>query len=481
MPQIGGSFSREESILYGLYWHELLRNPTWSNRRVESNRFEDDFHVNHRISIDLNMPRIRSLATDLEATIIGHQSTQGDLQSTKGLYAYVPLVLLDKNPELELDIQYGGTDVASAVPSDTSSSISFGYFMAWQYLNNTYSHPTKKVEDLIHKIISNPDGIDTLVSVLEFITITQSATNAANALGLELDQPDVEYISHIIENDESFDLLLDLASRRFLIIPIDLNLDFLVIKICRRLEVPPSGIRQALAMLGITPLKFLIPADGIGAAGREHTRIHAPDESTILSASLIVDNSSSREVAITTSQQMTMRIDRSTAVCYTNGLEKGPYNIEVKIAPKFWVFFGPALICSLLLVLFSRFGFALESKCHLLTQNLTNTGPGSTEAAVTVLAVIPTAFAAFIVQRSEHGIVRRIHATPRFILLAPALFMLVSAAAIAAPIPNGDGHDLVLNLLLATFCSSSISFALFLIVTISTIIRISIKKIREFK
>lgn len=456
-PQTGTA-DFDELELFGFYWDELLKNPSWSNRRVESIVFEDESHFRIRVSIDINMPKLRELSEDFDAI--------------EGKFTYVPVLTLDKTPELELDICDGNANVVSAVTSDVSSKVSLGYFLAWQYLYNDLK-PTHHVKELLHRVISASDGYEVLMKILRFIDELEMSHQIPGGSDFTLSDDDVECFRKIFGNDESFDLISELSKRRYLLVPIDTSLDFLVVKISRMISSPnvifPSSprafLRRFLTLLGMTPLEFILPAEGIGVAAREHTRVHAPNESKILSSNIVKAKNSRWHTATLPSAQASTRIDDNVVVHYTSGIKYDGHALRFLLISKFWVFFGPAFICSSLLFLFSGIGAYLEYSNHLFTGADGGNQPPPIDASVTILALLPTAFAAFLAHRGEHGIIRKIHAAPRFILLIPAILLIVTAASIATPLPNGTGHVLVSTALLMTAIFSAVSFGIFLIIS----------------
>lgn len=419
---VSGPADQRTIVTIGRYWHELLSDRSWVRRRVETKALVDESHIEARVSLDINVETINRHARDARCRFDG--------------LLPIPLVAHRKELQLDLDVRDASGNSCSLLTSDSDSHIAHAYFL---YVMTQQGFPpavlTEKFREESFKAIRNDNGTDILL-------VRVDGLRAELSSGQKL-SPEDKLWKSLLENSTLYDLLVDLSSGYFLICRVSDRLKSTILKYRRLAEIDTHNLTVPMA-LGLEPLRLRFAAPQMRSAHREHVRVVAPAGTEVVRANMLTADGVESKVPYP------KRIDQGRAVFYTT--DDWPSKVfTVDVVTHLSAIFVPALICSFTTLVLAGSALYLERFDHRFSDQ---GGVSSASAIVTILALMPTLFALFLVQNGEHRVVARMHSAPRLLLMSSALALLMCAGAIAVRVtPSTLDHALVITTLLAGLTS----------------------------
>jgi hypothetical protein len=162
------------------------------------------------------------------------------------------------------------------------------------------------------------------------------------------------------------------------------------------------------------PLSIHIP--DVGRAAREHIRVVAP-EGTFFGSSFLMPVRGALRVSFLE------RLTRDRSVLYTTGLRPGDYYMLGLLYAELPGFFTPAALLAATTSAILLLGGGLQlAPLHIIERF-----QAQTDAAVTILVLIPTIFVAFLIRDNEHPIRRLLLRKARVSTLLLTILPLVVA------------------------------------------------------
>lgn len=418
----------------GKYWASLRNSPDWIDRRVETTKLVDESHIDISVSLTIDLANLRQRVEEFK------------LENKDP--APIPLVALEKELQLALDVRNEDGKPIPVAVSDEDSFFGHAFLLAEM---ERFAVPidafSSRVFAQTHSIVRRPDGVDVLLEIIN--AIQQNDAGSSSELSrLGMPHSDIPAWNSILDNDAAFTLLYQMAAGYFLVVKLPLTGETTIIKYRRLASVNLYRSRFGPMPLGLKPLSIALNGNGIGTAQREHTRVIAPEGARIVGGELLSGGMT---------YPIERRRDSRRIVFYTAGHKPGALNLlRVDLKPDVGAFFVPAFVCSLLLTIFAAVALHLESADDRFSRDL----GANVDATVAILVLLPTIFAILLIQRGEHGLVARMHAVPRAILLLAVIFMIVAAGGVAI---SADHAELM-----------SLFFTATLVATLSTLYFLSV-------
>lgn len=462
MPLRHGAPSIQDARTTGRFLYGLLTNVDWTVRRVETVRFLDYARLERRVTLDLDPADLarRAIAAGIGPRRLGRRRPPGTVA--------VPLMRLKKQLVLDLDLVGQESRSLHVMSSDQDSHAACSVLLA-------------VLEDDGYRISSIPESVVwTMYSVVrahdsrELDRLMGALGNASQEKDqLALSSEDRNAWMQILESDVFFQTLLDFSESYLLMadVPALDGADPIIVKI-RHVEEADHATRHLSAVssldrFGLTAQRVRVAATGIGTAQREHTRVIAPEGSSIHRGRLMVDG---QRVAEDTYES---RETFERMVVYTSNRGPSRYSIDVSIEPSLGSFFVPAalitgfmsivlLLATWLQLVDNRFsdkplGGVFEMvRLGSGTFDLEGASRGDLDAAVTILALVPSLLAVYFARAGEHQMVSRLLITPRLLVVGAAAATIFAGAATAAGVQPQ-------NLLVAYWVAFSLSAVAFLL------------------
>lgn len=409
----------------------------WILRRVDTIHFLDGVQLERRVTLDLDLHALRS-----EAKI--HRVREPSVP--------VPLMTLVKEPIIELDVKTSLGDSVAIATSDQNSHLTNALLLT--ILNRHGINPRglpPTVLQHLYSIVRAPSN-ERLLSIMYAVSPGAFDVPPNDAL-IAMKSHDRLVWERMLEVGEFFENLIDFARSFILVGQIGLPPagDVAVLKV-RLIEERSSSEQTSLLSpdrLGWRPLVQTIPLGGLGKAQRNHIKIFAPEDSVVRHAKIVDDKSTIKEVRDGTIGKKRAPLDR--VAFYHAHLPARVYGATVELEPTRSPFLVPAAITTALLGLLlaaaaflqwtdERFSdhpasFLLrpEPSIGWLAESVT-ANHANFDAAVTVLALVPSLVAIYLVRTGEHRLVTRLMVVPRILVLLSALSAIVAAGATAASI-----------------------------------------------
>lgn len=419
----------------------LTSNYDWILRRVDTVRFLDGEMIERKVTLDLDLHELRTRAEKAGVT-----------DSTIPL----PLMQLAKRPLLDVDIaDIHGQPLAIAT-SDQDSHLSSSLLLATLARRRVgLRRLSEGVLSQMHAIVKAPtmdDGLDILYAISP-----ESFDEAPGGgrLDLSVTVSERRAWKRMLDVDEFIDRLLDYTESFLLVAQVDVNSDedVAILKI-RLVEERAVFDRQSRLLspdrLGWTPQIQSIPMSGLGRAQRNHVRVLAPDDSVVRSTQMLEAGVPIHAVRDGKGADGG-RAPLDRALFYRAHMKPGPYEMRVELEPARGPFLVPAALTMGLLMMLLIAAAALQwadarfteaSPEFVFVQRPDGTGSLSAvhstqanfDAAVTVLAIVPSLIAIYIVRVGEHQLVTRLLTLPRILVLVSAFSTIVAAGATAASV-----------------------------------------------
>ncbi len=434
MPIGSGPASSFDARGVGAYFDSLIRDPSWLLRRVETIRILDDARVERSITLDIDVAAARA--------------RPGFSRVKDAGYFPIPIAVLTKDLLFELDVRDSAGAALSVAVSDSDSHATHALLI--KRLHSTGVSRRAVTSTLLSELFTlvRYPGVPKLVGLLRQTFPEDAAASAVGAeSGAWVEPRNLIAWRTALEDAEFFETVATFAESYILIAFVPLIGNAQIVKVR---HVEPSLVRVRpfnLAHLGLAPLKMLLEVPGIGTAQREHIRVIAPNGSTVQDVELLQDGQP------LPADDYAKRVSLERGIVYTRDLGRGSYDLSVKLNMRRGGLLLPAAISTAFMLLLLGFGTFLEVEDQRLSS-----GDASADAAVTILALLPTIGSIYFVQPGEHGLVRRILGVPRIAVVASSLATVFVAAGVAASVQPESLLVLMTTALIAT----SLTFVLLL-------------------
>lgn len=457
MPIPRGAADWTHAKREGRFIDSLITDHSWVARRVDTLSFLDGERLERRVTLDLDLSELRRRAKT--------NRLRSDLVP-------LPLLTLVKAPLLDVDVKDVHGNSLAIATSDQDSHLASAMLLA------TLARHGVRVRTLPDSVlkeinaIAGSGGDSRLEEVLYAASPEsfQSAPAPSSSASITLSPGDKRTWNELLDVDEFLNGLFDFASSFMLISQINLEQqnDVAIIKI-RLLEGRDTEDTRSTLFspdrLGWKPQVQRIPMGGLGRAQRNHVRVLAPADSTVRSAKWSLNDDQLHRVHDGVEDGKQAHLDRASF--YRSALEPGDYEATIELEPSRGPFLVPAALTIGLLAFLlgaatylqgtdARFSAAPE-------RFLAWPGPGpgwevqaiqavqaNFDAAVTVLAIVPSLIAIYIVRAGEHQLVTRLMTIPRLLVLASAFAAIVCAGATAASVQPDFLHNVYI-------CATAIS------------------------
>ncbi|WP_404474226.1 hypothetical protein [Microbacterium aerolatum] len=410
----------------------------WVARRVDTVAFVDGERLELKVTLDVDLESLRKRAR-----------TAGVWRR----FVPVPLLTLAKGPLLDIDVRDSRGHPLAILTRDQDAHAAAAMLLALLSRNDVPLRGIPaSVRDQLYSIVRETDPV-----ALEHVAhaASPSAVPTPPSQGLvAFTATDAKVWSALMKTREFFDAVFDYADSYLMLSPIDLHQagDVAIVKMRLLQERDPEESASSwfsLDRLGWKPQTQRIPMGGVGKAQRNHVRILAPEDSHIRNARWMQDDSLLKKVADGVYSGQPAPLDRATF--YDSGLPPADYHAEVDLEPARGPFLFPAwLTTGLLLVLVGfalffqwmdgRFSWAAptfviqpDDRYGLRFESV-QVVQANFDAAVTVLAIIPSLVAIYIVRAGEHQLITRLMTVPRTLVLMSAFAAIICAGATAASV-----------------------------------------------
>jgi hypothetical protein len=416
-----------EVATWGVFFASLLEDPSWVGRRVETIRLLDRSRVERRISLDVDFDDVRARVHEAGLPASALQ----DLP--------LPVAFLRKQLLFDLDVSDGGGQSLSVATSDVDAAASGSLILAvaareageaisWRMpaWRRAWTEVATQVAIVTRAADAPPSPL----------VAPESFSDEANALWRRL-----------FRAGPAAGLLRDFADQYQLMVYVDATgpwrhrvLKFTTVDALRYEER-----LRSLNRIGLAPAILDVPLSGIGSAAREHTRVIAPEGTTVTGVAWDPEAS---EKPLIEGESVRLAGIEDRGVAYTRGLPARPYSLRISLEVSRGIFFFPAAIVSWFMVALLIGAVTLQATdCRfsddgLLTGRLLDLGQvsffriegpdgASVDGFVAVLALVPTLIVAYLVRPNEHAFVGSLMTLPR-VLLTAAAFSVTAAGAVAA-------------------------------------------------
>lgn len=439
-----------DDAVLGDFYLDLIERPNWVSRRVETVRIPD--HESLEI-------RERSVSIDVDA-----KELRSRLQS-RGLpidSVVIPLGLVPKGLMLDFDVRLDSGVTTSLLTRQEDASVGSLVLLAAIRRGGNSKRLSKEIVNALQR--------------LSFDFPIMPAEDGELALSTDKlpppDQLSVRFKSDwdaIQEDPRVRRLMRQFAESYLPLAKLELNSSRVIIKY-RRLENDVDSTMKFLASRRGPDKRWafyqkrpywpvVIRAGHIGRATSEHLRVVAPEGTNFVFAMLSPAPDGERPISL----RYNSRISLERAAMYTNGVAAGDYYFVAALVPSLGGFIRPSLWLTGIVAFVLGLGAVAEELWMFL-----ETARESTDAAVTLLLVVPTLFVAYILREGEHHVRRRLLMPARNLSLATLLPLLVAAVSLFVDL-EPFAEELRVEKLLAPIWGLSSIVALGLFVSLAAI------------
>lgn len=409
----------DEAKLY----YNLLFEPNWIIRRVESISIIDLEHWKHRVSFDIDIDQLKG---KLDYSLSLNRSSLP-----------IPIDILEKNLIIDVDAVDHCNNPISIYPSRKAATISLRVLYGYLCKHNLKRFFTKNIFNLVKGIVYNSnknEDFKTVVMGGYWTDFEKANPKRMQALAdlLQEFEPELTIIKlpdedarywRALQEDQGFTRVLELFARHY---PLVTEIDALcarttnIIKFC---HVETSYYDNEKSSWS-KRLRF--KRVKVGRAVREHLRIQVPSGIEICRRPFLVPTADMesrgplKEVKDDT-LIATMRTTPAKVVVCTRGIfdHFNKYDLHIEIRPCATGFFRPSIAClsinafvtmALFLSFFSKaigsFGTSegvaiISTLGNALTSPIEDVG-GSWALVVTLLLAIPTFYSAYLTRMEDH-------------------------------------------------------------------------------
>jgi hypothetical protein len=369
----------------------------------------------------------RSLTLDIDlADVLRRPGSKSAFDEDR---IWLPVAIIEKQPLLDLDVRDESGSALAVAVSDEDSHAAHAMMLARVTRHGLSRHLTPEVQKDLFQF-ARRRSFSTLVQALEIAFPEENTAGTVPTIPRTFEGDPADW-RELLDNGEVLETVHQLSMHYILMVAVKRQGPRPIVKFR---YVQPAVLQRPLApgRLGLASTGVLIEAPGIGQGQREHTRVVAPDGATLDDLQLLADG---QPVNTDTYDR---RVGFERALAYTSGLPPAHYEIEVKLNPRRGTFLGPSLITILFTFALLVFAFYLEDFDGRLTGGL-QTDPGiQKDAAVTVLALLPSLVSIYLVRPGEHDLVARLLRAPRALVVLAALSTVLAGASVAADVTHAS-------------------------------------------
>lgn len=402
-----GPASLDEAMTLGTYFCSLIDNPSWIRRRVETVHIVDTQRVERRVTLDIDVDRVRDFAAGAGLEV-------GPVKKLP-----VPLTLLTKTLLLDVDVRdQSGSSLAIATSHEDSRAAHAMILCRIQQELPLLTLTPLVVERLysIAKEMPSKSDFDALANVGQSRPIAAWRLADGSQIPTELDR---EAWRQLFANERVLATIADFTRLFMPTIYLGAETGLAIVKY-RYVEQEPIMPRMSWGeRLGLSPSTTLIEAPAAGRAEREHLRLVAPNGVSIID--MVLGRIVQASPAPRPSQTFQRRVALERGVLYSSGLERGNYVAFADIVPNVSEFTLPALAATLLSSALLLGGAWYQHAVGPLQD---------AQSAIALLLLAPSTVAAFLTRRGEHQLLGRILAWPRLLVGMTTLWSLVAAVSI---------------------------------------------------
>jgi hypothetical protein len=422
LPSGASTWPQAEAV--GRYFLSLVDEPDWLLRRVETMEFLDSNRAQRRISIDIDVDKLKAVAN------------QHGLPFSNRLY--VPLTLLAKNLLIDFDVTGQNSESLSVVTSDQDSHAAFSLLLA--LAAESGFNPTSFSVGMLQKLYKIVSDIPSSTEINAIENAQALAGSSITIDSWQLEQGITASATDLITWENLFRVerflryIMTFTAKYMPIVAIDTNntgsiVKFRIVDLERSFLGSDVTFRERLA---IDQQLIAVDAPSIGRAQREHLRIVAPGGTFVTSAIVrSVASNASTGTALAPSRAQDSyhrRLTTTRAVIYTRRTATGPHHVVLALRPKLSGFSTPSMLSVVLIILLLGLGSIGQMTAGIIDDVKANTS----DAAVALLLLIPSAFSAYLAREGEHEIRATLLRTPRYAVGATSLLALIGAISITA-------------------------------------------------
>lgn len=408
-----------DSLRLGALYDDLSTEVTWIKRRIETIRILDDRRIERRVTLDIDSAEVRRRARR---------------HGVFGRRLPLPIATLFKELQLDVDVRDSAGEPIAVTTSAEDSHLAHALILATLRRNGIQraSLPEGVIVGL-YDLVVRP-SLERLKQIVNDVRWDGNDTPARPDANLTEDERHAW--QSILAIAEVKDLLLGMAEHYLFAVEVELKKPTVMIKY-RYVEQVRMRVPSPLSQLGFTPSRFPIPIDGsIGTAAREHIRVIAPEDALMSRAKLLLDFAKVDEA------NYGYRQGSERVVVYTSGQPRGHYEIAIKLRPILGAFFAPAMLSTLFIAILLGVALYLETLDCRFSRDSSNA-----DAAVAILALVPSLSAIYFTRVGEHHLVARLHFVPRMLVLLGAMLTVFCGGAVAGSVT----HASMLNVFTVAF------------------------------
>lgn len=283
-------------------------------------------------------------------------------------------------------------------------------------------------------------------SLNEFVEILQAVQEPWGAKGsaASLTKRDHAMWKALFEVDDVFDEMLRWSQQFQMLVAIPESKTVSIIKYKYVDELEVNLMPFSREEFGLGPLTMWIDLGHVGNGSRTHIRFLAPD-GFIAKEMALVELETGKEFSPTDE-----RLTPERAMLYIRDLPAGRFWLSLKLNVRRSTFVAPAGLSTLFMFVLLAVATWLQaedqrfSSAGAVIHGQAGTSP---DAAVTILALIPSVLAIYFVRAGEHALVTRVLLVSRAWVGLSAALTVFAAASVAADV---EPENLFLVLLMAT-------------------------------
>lgn len=414
-----------ESRQIGRLYLDLLRDSTWNLRRVDTIELLDHNQIGRKVSIDIDL-------IDLKGRL-AREGISGVQSLPLPIFTQVKTLMLD------LDLRQADGMALSLATSAQDSWIAYSMLLcvAEEHGFDPSAFSRTVLEAIYHCARHMPDGEE--LNAIDIIDSEHRVSEYWISRASEMFSANEERVlwESLFAVPQFAALAADFTLKSMAICPVDVGSGRTTIVKYRYVDVGIDPVVGEAAAWGVKDFAYFVPAESIGLAQREHTRIIAPEGMEVTDIALLERASVGIEEVVPfliSPKRYHRRLSGERGVVYTRRYSRGSYVISVSLQPRVEELVAPSLfsvgLTSLLLAVFTALQF-LHSFYFDETVENGFLGTVDTDSLTTTLLLVPTLLSLFLVRPREHSLVGRLLLRVRILVLLSAFCMIISASAVA--------------------------------------------------
>jgi hypothetical protein len=387
----------------GKYFWSLWQDPSWVLRRVETVRLVDLDRTERNVTLDIDVDAVAKFAKDAGLP--------------EGKTVVVPLALLEKGLQLDLDVKDGSGEALSLLTSEQDSHLS-----------------SAAVAHVAGSLLTAPEIFAKLYAISKHMPsqdeISQIAGRAPGPVvswALPKDSPDPAKDQwKALFQDSTFRgavATFTVGYTPIARLPVSASVEIVKFRYVSQGPVPNQTVGS---WLGFRSTAYIVEAPSVGRAAREHLRVLAPEGTYLAEIGIWKDapkSSGSLEPA-QGSSTFDVRVSRERGALYTSGIatDDGHYTVAATLRPNLGGLGIPALITVAAAGLLTALGSIFEFREQLLSIHA-----DSAEPVIAVFGLLFSLYSIYLSRPGEHEIRSQLLLRPRLAILGTVPFVLFAA------------------------------------------------------